>query len=67
MAVAAAGIVALAAPIIGAGVLAGTITVGVAILGGILVNAKFGKENKSIADRIKGGYRKIKGWFGGRK
>jgi len=62
VAVAAAGIVALAAPIIGVVALAATATVvGAIVLNEIAEIKMFNGE--SIKDKIKEGYRKIKGWF----
>lgn len=54
--VVAAGVTAPAAVVAGAAII-----VGVGI--GKLLDIKFGKTKKSVTDRIKGGYRKIKGWF----
>lgn len=50
----------VAIPIPGVGTAAG-VAVGMLVNG--VFNIKFGKKQKSIMDRIKGGFRKLKSWF----
>lgn len=47
-------------PIPGVGTAAGVVA-GMFVNG--LLNVEFGKTKKSVMDRVKGGFRKLKSWF----
>lgn len=57
-----AGLTALAGVTLPA-VAAAAVVITVGIVVNKVLDIKIGKSGKSINDRIKGGYRKIKGWF----
>lgn len=64
VAVAAGAAVAAAAPLLGVGALAATATVGATILGNMALDAKI-FNGESAKDKVKKGYRKVKGWLFG--